>query len=875
MTTVLRALARPLRSTLRLATFTAVFAAVVFAADSGARKRFDLPAGDAAAALKLFAEQSGQEIIFLPETLKGVKTNAVRGELTARAALDALVAGTPLAVVESKSGALAINRASDPNAARTAPTPAAVRPSANPARDSAAPSAARSGDEVVTMSEFIINAEASQGYFTANSISGTRIAEQIKNLPMNVSVLSSEFLRDAAIYDVDSILQWTASNTGPNNPRIRGLQSNTRVNGFEGSERDDAISIGRVEVIKGPGAIISGSGAPGGIVNVLTKRPTGRDRAIFAHAVNDRGFHRTEVDIDRKVSPTLAARFALAHVTEKGFSSQRLKQEFDDYRKTELTYFGVVEWRPTPKLTLTADITYLKQDRPFRDQPNVRWDSYGTIAPAAGQPAVYLIEAPFNYSKAFGLSGSDAIDDIHNTLFNVEAVHQFSDALQFRGIVNGKRRSRLIVGPAATGLVTANAALVTANPTQGLVAGERYLSVRWDSSEQVNPQAWNYELNLLWKSRVGDLLESKVLFGGNYGESFFWSQNGRGRIAATNAEQRYYFRLGDKSPNTRRPADLNYVYDPRSPKSTTEQRNAFLVHQGKWQGGKWHTMAGLFYYDFFNDQFTNNRPIVSEQSGYNPQVGVVRQLTDSLSVYASFAKSIQGQSRRNSRGEILAPFKGTNYETGLKLETPDSRYSGTVSLFHTDFTGRQFNDPSVPDITGSITPGELVSSGKDRSRGLDTEFVVTPFRQWQIILGYAYLDTEIVKDVSNRPERIGQRFNNHAFHNYSLWTRYNLSQGTLRGLSLGGGIRGDSGAIRQYVTIGGVPVAAEDTTDPYVELFLGYEFKIGKARIVSTLNVKNVTRIDRYSSQFRTGTNRPYFVWRDPVEPFLRVALEF
>lgn len=744
-----------------------------------------------------------------------------------------------------------------------------------PAQTARSASATLPSDEIVQLSEFVINAEASNGYFTANTISGTRIAEQIKNLPMNVSVLTSEFLRDAAIYDVDSILQWTASNTGPTNPRIRGLQSNTRVNGFEGSERDDAISIGRVEVIKGPGAIISGSGAPGGIVNVLTKRPTGRNRFLVAQVINDRDFLRTELDLDYKVNSQLSARFAMARVSEDGFSSQRVKQKWDAYEKTELTYFGVIEWRATKSLTLTGDITYLTQKRPFRDQPNVRWDNYGTIAPAAGQPAVYLIEAPFSYPKSFGLSGPDAIDDIHNTLFNVEAVQRFSEDLQVRVVANGKRRSRFIFGPASTGLATANAALVAANPTQGLVVGERYLSVRWDRSEQVNPQSYNYEFNVLWKSQVPQILESKVLLGGNYGEGFFWSQGGRGRVPGTTAEQRYYFRLGDKSPNTRRPADLNMVFDPRTPKSTTEQRNAFLVHQGKWFGGQWHSMAGLYYYDYMNEGFTNNLPVVAKQDGMNPQLGLVRQLNSWASAYVSYAKSIQGQSTRNSRGEVLSPFKGTNYEIGLKVETADNRYSGTVSLFHTDFTGRQFNDPTIPDITGSTTPGERVSAGEDRSRGLDTEWVFTPRPRWQIIAGYAYLDTEVVRDVSNRPERIGQRFNNHSFHNYSLWTRYNFSEGWARGCSLGGGIRGDSGAIRQYVTINNVPVAAEDTTDPYVELFFGYERRLGRGRLITSLNLKNVTRIERYSSQFKPGTNQPYFVWRDPVEPFLRVAFEF
>jgi iron complex outermembrane receptor protein len=745
-----------------------------------------------------------------------------------------------------------------PLAAQPAPTP-------SPQREA----------EVVELSPFIINAESDRGYYSANAISGTRIATPIKNLPLNLSVISEEFLRDAAIYDVDSILQWTASNTGPNNPRIRGLNSNTRVNGFGGSERDDAISIGRVEVIKGPGAVISGSGAPGGIVNVLTKRPLARNQFLVAQAANDRGMLRTELDASIRAGGNLGVRFAAARVTEDGFSSQRLKQSFYDYEKTEMTYYGVVQWKPAPSTTLTANVTYLTQDRPFRDQPNVRWDTFGRIAPAAGQPAVYLIEAPFNYPKSFGLSGPDAVDDITNTLFDVEVVHEFTRELQLKLSMNGKDRSRLILGPASTGLVTATAPLVTANPGQNLVVGERYFGVRWDSSEQVNPWSYNYEVNLLWNHKLAAKSEGKLLLGGNLGEGKFWSQNGRGRDASTNAEQRYYFRLGDINPNRARPAGLNMVYDPRTPQTKTTERNAFLVHQGSFDGGKWHSLAGIFYYDYKDRRVTNNVSTTVTNEGYNPQVGLVRQVTNSVSVYAVYAKSIQGQNQRNSRGDVLPPFKGINYETGLKLETPDRRYGGTLSFFTTNFENRNYNDPTVPDINGNTNPGERVAGGKDRSKGVDAEFVISPTPQWQIIAGYAYLDTRVVEDRKDQPQRIGQRINNHAYNNYSLWTRYNFGAGAFKGLSLGGGVRGDTGSIRQYVTIGGVPRPAEDTTDPYVELFFAYQRPIGKARLFASLNIKNVTRIERYSSQFKDNSVEPAFVWKDPVEPFLRVGLEF
>jgi len=116
----------------------------------------------------------------------------------------------------------------------TLPVYAQTAPAAAPQRD----------DEVVELSPFIINAKSDDGYYSANAISGTRVATQIKNLPLNLSVISEEFLRDAAIYDVDSILQWTASNTGPNNPRIRGLNSNTPLNRLARQERCSPLSLG-------------------------------------------------------------------------------------------------------------------------------------------------------------------------------------------------------------------------------------------------------------------------------------------------------------------------------------------------------------------------------------------------------------------------------------------------------------------------------------------------------------------------------------------------------------------------------------------------------------------------------------------------------
>ena len=77
------------------------------AAATATRKTYDLPSGDAVDTLRRFADESGMQLVYLVDTMRGVTTTAIRGEFTAREALTALLANTGLALVEDiKTGAL-------------------------------------------------------------------------------------------------------------------------------------------------------------------------------------------------------------------------------------------------------------------------------------------------------------------------------------------------------------------------------------------------------------------------------------------------------------------------------------------------------------------------------------------------------------------------------------------------------------------------------------------------------------------------------------------------------------------------------------------------------------------------------------------------
>ena len=100
------------------------------AVDEPGKGVFDIPAAEAAPALKKYSAQSGKQILYSNKDLAGVVTNEVRGEFTHEEALRRLLAGTPLvATRDPRSGAVAVGReSSDPNGRRAAPKSADVRP---------------------------------------------------------------------------------------------------------------------------------------------------------------------------------------------------------------------------------------------------------------------------------------------------------------------------------------------------------------------------------------------------------------------------------------------------------------------------------------------------------------------------------------------------------------------------------------------------------------------------------------------------------------------------------------------------------------------------------------------------------------------------
>jgi iron complex outermembrane receptor protein len=131
-------------------------------------------------------------------------------------------------------------------------------------------------DDVVKLSEFDVTEGASHGYISSESVTGTRVATKIADLPFPVSVVTNEFMKDFDFLDITKGMSYVAGlNTfdTQGNYNLRGFNGiNMLRNGFYSLGLEDIVEVDRIEVIKGPNAAIYGSTTPSGIPNFITKQ---------------------------------------------------------------------------------------------------------------------------------------------------------------------------------------------------------------------------------------------------------------------------------------------------------------------------------------------------------------------------------------------------------------------------------------------------------------------------------------------------------------------------------------------------------------------------------------------------------------------------
>ncbi|MBW4687960.1 MAG: TonB-dependent siderophore receptor [Komarekiella atlantica HA4396-MV6] len=243
--------------------------------------------------------------------------------------------------------------------------------------------------------------------------------------------------------------------------------------------------------------------------------------------------------------------------------------------------------------------------------------------------------------------------------------------------------------------------------------------------------------------------------------------------------------------------------------------------------GQFRLLAGLRYGGF--DSVTG-----SADNFVSPSIGLVYNLTDSASIYASFSKSTEPQYGLLSDGGFPDPRKATQYEVGAKLNLLNDRLTITTALFNLKQTNIAETDPSNPEF--NILVGDI------RSRGFELDISGKVTENFSLIAAYTLLDSEITKSVV--PGLEGNRPINSPQHSVGLYGKYEFTGGSLKGLSLGTGL----------VYVGERKGDNENTFElpGYVRVDLGTAYKVNN--LTFRLGIENLFDI-RYASGSNNRAN--------------------
>lgn len=583
----------------------------------------------------------------------------------------------------------------------------------------------------------------SDGYAATNSVSATKTDTPLIDVPQSISVVTRQQLDDQAQHSMADVLRYVPGTTvgqgEGNRDQITIRGQNSTADFFVDGVRDDVqyyrnlYNIERIEVLKGPSALIFGRGGGGGVINRVQKVPSGETQfAGLTASFNSFGNWDVAADVNTPLSEDAALRVNAFY------------ENLDNHRDA----FGGERYAINPYLAaelgrgwrVGLSYEYVKDDR-VTDR--------GIPSLACAQPCTPG-PLPGNRDTFFGVAGINQTG-LEAHLLKARLDGQLAETLLWSTTLLYGHYDKFYTNVFANG---------PASSQTGTVA----LSGYSDPTQRENVIA---QTNLVWDVSLAGL-ENKVLLGLEYGEQ-------------TSANQRRNAVLSFPSLNLSTmvfPA-VSFPTVNRDTKSTVTFFSAYAQNQIS-IGQHVDVVVGLRF-DRFDMQGTDfavnpNRDFSRVDEKVSPRLGLILKPQQNMSIYASYSRSFLPRSgdqflALTAVQENLAPERFTNFELGAKWEVRPG-LSTTLALFQLDRTNATTPDPANPLTTINI--------GQTRTKGLEFGVSGRLARHWQVSGGYTYQDAKLRGNDVVRLSQVPK-------HQVALWNRFDVTP------QLGAGV----GVIRQ------------------------------------------------------------------------------
>lgn len=776
--------------------------------------KFDLPVQALSATLDSVAQAAQTKLLYSDETVKGLTSAPVKGTYTAQQAVDIALGKSGLNYKVVDKSLITVSGKPTPGGASET-TLKAMTVEGNSIQD--------------------LNDPYNQDYRRSNATTATKTDTPIMETPYSVSVVPQQVLQDKQVIRVEDALtsvagvqsSWT--NGGQSDVfMVRGFANlNLYRDGFiqpsalgGGTSKRQTVNLQQIEVLKGPGSVLFGRNEPGGVINLVTKRPQATSYNSIQQQFGSYDLYRTAIDSTGAITADdqLLYRVNLSYENANSFR---------DFVKTDSVFFAPsFTWNISDKTQANLDIEY----QHFDDKS----DS-GTI-PMGKRPAPLPINRqlgdPLNNKNVgdrsyVGANWSHVFNEQWKIShrFGAEFLDKATDFTFFFGQPD-----------AAGNLVNVNAHF---DPQ-----GNR----GFNNSVQ---QQQNYytTLNLTGKFNTS-VLEHSTLWGFDY---FVIDNQVAGACCAAYPENAN-FNIFNPTYMASRPAN---IFTP-SANFTQDWYGVYFQDQIKFPFNVYGNV-GVRYDDASSRD--NLQRVASSDNHVSPRGGLLWKPIKWLSVYGNYSENFGvSNSMFNAPGQKVLPSQLANqWELGAKTEFWDGRLSTSFAYFDLTKNNLAVSDPKHPLLQ--------ITSGEQESRGYEFEVAgefLPGFRSVAAFTHLAYANINVGYN-GGVADDTGHRLYN-APRNYgSLWNTYEFQNAALRGLKLGGGVIASSqsqGSNNNSFQLPGY------TT---LNLLASYGLKVHGSKVTFQLNANNL--LDK---TYFTGTNTGSMIGVAAPRTFLgSVKLEF
>jgi outer membrane receptor for ferric coprogen and ferric-rhodotorulic acid len=729
---------------------------------------------------------------------------------------------------------------------------------------------ARPADETIKLSDFTVSADRASGYRAQSAITATGFGSNIIDTPVTINVLTGEFVADLGANLQSEVLRYVPGIiTSPN------YESSILIRGFSGLQsyrngqyRRQLYStwgMDRIEVIKGSSSIFFGLVRPGGVVNYITKKPEFKKQGGDARvSFGSWDFKKAELNYNYG-GDTLAARIGVGGIDAGGWRDNDFKKEH---------YLGgSVAWQPFKASLLTLDLETVRRTNQDRESAAV----LRTNSRYHGNPAA--IASGLGARAWLNANGFASVP----TFDMFAPVFGGGDPLG-RGVTMGRE---------------------TYSFYQSYTADLEYTQKIFPSL--VYQLQWNFAIDdfEILRSIGGDqepFADGTVRFRfgnfANYRDSYNLDNKFTYRFALADTQHTVSFgqesqRVYQDTPGwfdtAGRFQDGRYgafaVWNPRTQplRSAPAERAAsaetwnisrrraekligyYVGLQSEFLGGRVRGIVGARRNEYTRNSYyeravANPEGATPKTKATTPLYGALVKLTPQLSAFAMYSESLEPQLGADADGRGLDPVTGKGYDVGLKSALLDGRLTGSLSLY-----GVKREDISARDSAREVATARqpwFTYGNAEESRGLELDLAYNPLAHWQIMLGWSHA-TKAETVASTTPARIGLPLSAFPKDVISVWTKYDVREGALKGWSFGGGVR-DSSSARFASDPNNVIRMPAYTT---VDLLLQYRFKLAGRDAHAQLNVKNATDKNYRESGFGA--------WGDPRNFLFSLTTKF